>query len=1099
MKHRGWITAALLMGTSLPVLAQDSDPKDTELSQSTFGALRFRSVGPALMSGRITDLAVNPSNPAEYFVSAACGGVWKTVNNGTTYTPVFDDQGAFSIGCLAMDPKNSNVIWVGTGENNSQRSVAFGDGIYKTKDGGQSWQNMGLGDSEHIGMIAIHPRQPDVVYVAAQGPLWRAGGDRGLYKTTDGGETWDQVLFISENTGINEVHLDPRDPDTIYASAYQRRRHVWTLINGGPESAIYKSTDGGVHWRKLTKGLPSVDMGRIGMDLSPANPDVVYAIVEAAEGKGGTFRSTDRGETWEKRSGYVSGSPQYYNEIFCHPHDQDLVYAMDTYMQVTRNGGASFERVPIVDKHVDEHALWIDPDHPDHMLSGCDGGMYETWDGGEHWDYQANLPLTQFYRVAVDDAEPFYNIIGGTQDNASQVGPSRTIDRAGIANADWVMTVMGDGFESQVEPGDPDTLYSLVQYGELVRYDKRSMEIVDIKPQEAPGEAPYVWNWDAPFLVSQHSPARLYFAGDRLFRSEDRGNSWNAISGDLTRQIDRNSLKVMGTIQKPEAVAKDASTSIYGNAVSLAESPLDENVLYVGTDDGLVHVTKDGGESWTRIANFPDVPSRTYVSFLTASHHEPGRVYAAFNNHKMGDFTPYLLRSDDFGENWTSLAESIPERNFVWSLAEDHEDPDLLFLGTEFGAFYTVDGGTAWVKLSGLPTIAVRDVEIQRRESDLVLATFGRSFYVLDDYSPLREVKEGALQSDAHLFAVKDAKSYIETSRLGMASGRGFQGASYYTASNPPFGAVITMHLKDGLKTMAEVRKEKQKGEDWNYPSIEEFRAEDEESEPRVVLTFRNDQQEVVRRLDAPRTAGVHRVAWNLRGQEPDPISLSPRSAPMWAPPSSGSLVPPGTYDVTLSREVAGVETVLAGPVAFQVESLDLAQYSATGEARNAAHAFRQEVAGLSKALQGALRVANEASTRLALVRRAVESTPAANQELLGKVEALRKQLIAIQTELRGDSTRARRAEPSDPSIARRIGRIVGDQWWVTSAPTQTQRDQFRYGAEAFDAVMDKLKALVEQAIPGLEQELDAAGAPWTPGRMPSWKRGESSTNDEGR
>lgn len=1077
MKRMVCVTGVFLLA-SAPAAAQ-------ELDAGSFGALRVRSVGPAFMSGRIADIAVNPHNEAEWWIGVASGNVWKTTNGGTTFEPVFENEGSFSIGCLAIDPQNPNVVWVGTGENNSQRSVAFGDGVYRTDDGGKTWQHLGLKDSQHIGMIAIDPRDSDTVFVAAQGPLWSSGGDRGLYKTTDGGMTWARVLHVSDSTGINEIHLDPRDPDTMYASAYQRRRHVWTLINGGPESAIYKSTDGGKSWDKVSRGLPRADMGRIGMDISPVDPDVVFAIVEAAEDAGGFYRSSDRGETWERRSGYVTGSPQYYQEIVCHPTDVDTIYALDTYMQVSRDGGASWETVSQRDRHVDNHALWIDPDMPQHMVNGNDGGVYETWDGGETWRFSPNLPITQFYRVAVDDAAPFYNIVGGTQDNASQLGPSRTIDRVGITSDEWYMTVMGDGFESRIEPGDPNTIYSLVQYGELVRYDKRSMEIVDIKPQEKPGEEPYVWNWDAPFIVSAHEPARLYFAGDRLFRSDDRGNSWETISGDLTRNIDRNTLKVMGQIQTPEAVAKHASTSIYGNATALAESPVDENVLWVGTDDGLIHATRDGGETWTKAEAFPGVPHLTYVSFLQGSLHEPGRVYAAFNNHKMGDFAPYLLRSDDYGRSWTNIAGDLPERNFVWTIAEDHANPDLLFCGTEFGAYYTVDGGEHWIEIAGLPTIAVRDLEIQRRENDLVMATFGRSFYVLDDYSPLREAE--ALESEAHIFPVKDALSYIQTSRLGMASGRGFQGDSYYAAENPPFGAVVTYHLKDGLKTREEQRKAGQKGDDWDYPTVEQFRAEDEELSPRIVLTFRNDDGEVVRRLNGSRSAGVHRMAWDLRGQAPDPISLRPRPQGDWSPPSAGSLVPPGEYTVTLSKEVDGAWTDLAGPVSFEVNALDLATYAATGKAREDAHAFRERVASLSKAVDGAMRIAGETDDRITLVRRAIEETPDLDPALLQDADKLRKRMIDLMTEMRGDRTLGRRALPSPPSIAGRVGRIVGDQWWVTSAPTQTQRDQFEFASEAFDAALDDLESILSD-LEALERRLDDAEAPWTPGRMPEWR-----------
>jgi len=1079
--------AAVLVLTFPPGAGARADG-DGEIDGSLLSALRVRSIGPALMSGRIADFAVNPENPSEWYIAVCSGGVWKTTNNGTTFRPIFDGQGSYSIGCVELDPHNPSVVWVGTGENNSQRSVSFGDGVYKSVDGGKSFRNVGLRESEHIGRIAVDLRDSDTVWVAAQGPLWRSGGDRGLYKTTDGGKTWERVLHISDDTGVNEVHLDPRDPDTVYASSYQRRRHVWTLINGGPESAIHKSTDGGKTWRKITRGLPGVDLGRIGLDLSPVDPDILYAVVEAAEGKSGFYRSTDRGETWERRSSYISSSPQYYNEILCDPVDPDRVYALDTYMQVTEDGGGTFRRAGQRDRHVDDHALWIDPDDPTHMIVGCDGGIYESFDRAANWEFKQNLPVTQFYKLCTDNSEPFYYVYGGTQDNATQGGPVRTLDRAGITNADWFITVGGDGFESQVDPTDPNIVYSQWQYGGLVRHDRRSGEIVDIKPREKPGEEPYVFNWDSPLLISPHSHTRIYFGGDRLFRSEDRGSSWTMISGDLTRGIDRNQLPVMGEIQPPDAVSKNRSTSIYGNTVALTESPLVEGLLYVGTDDGLVWVTEDGGENWRRIDVFPGVPHMTYVSYLYASNHEPDRVFACFDNHKNGDFTPYLLRSDDRGRTWTSIAGDLGEREVCWAIAEDHVDPDLLFVGTEFGAFFTVDGGEHWTEVAGLPTIAVRDLEIQKRENDLVLATFGRGFYVLDDYTPLREIDAEMLrETEAHVFPVKDALLYVERSRLGMSSGRGFQGASFYTAENPPFGAVFTFYLRDKILSRREKRKEAEKKGSADYPSIEEFRAEDEERDPRVFLTVSDASGAVVRRLNAPRGRGTHRVAWDLRYPRYTPIRLQATADSPWSNPTGGPLCAPGTYTVTLSKEVDGEGTQLAGPVSFEVVPLALATFGA-GD-RGPVLAFQQKVGDLQRAIRGAQGILREAQTRLGHLRKAVTETPAADPALLGTVESIEGKIHDLTTELSGDRTLSRRYEPVPPSISSRIENVVGNQFWVTSPPTQTQRDQYGYAADAFEAILPRIREVVESDIPALEQSLDAAGAPWTPGRFPTWSR----------
>lgn len=705
-------------------VAQD-EPSDPRY-KTGMSAFKFRSIGPAFTSGRISDFAVNPNNISEFYVATSSGGVWKTTNRGVTLTPVFDSQGSYSIGVVEMDPNNHNVVWVGTGENNNQRSVSYGDGVYKSVDGGKSWKHMGLKNSEHIGMIAINPENSDIVYVAATGPLWSAGGDRGLYKTTDGGKTWDKILEISEHTGVHEVHLDPRNPDVIYAVAHQRRRHVFTYISGGPESAVYKSTDGGQSFRKIMKGMPGGDIGRIGMDISPVNPDILYAVVEAQAGRSGFYRSTDRGESWEKRSNY-SSSGNYYSEVIADPVDVDRVYVMNTYAGVSEDGGKTFKNVGEADKHIDNHALWINPANPNHLLNGNDGGVYESYDRGKTWRFYTNLPVTQFYKVAVDNDYPFYNVYGGTQDNFSFGGPSRSIEPTGLTYNNWKITRLGDGFEPHVDPTNPDIVYSQSQYGGLVRFDRQSGEGQNIIPQPPAGsEYSYNWNWDSPFFVSVHDPQRLYFAADRVFRSDDMGQSWREISGDLTRQLDRNKLEVMGKVWPMDAVAKNASTTPYGNIVALAESPIDENLLFAGTDDGLIHISKNGGQTWEKYDKFPGVPDMTYVNEIIPSAHDVNVVYVAFNNHKRGDFKPYLLKSTNQGKSWKSIAANLPERGSVYAIEEDPEVPELLFVGTEFSLFMSLDGGKYWKKFNnGLPTVAVRDINIQQRENDLVLGTFG--------------------------------------------------------------------------------------------------------------------------------------------------------------------------------------------------------------------------------------------------------------------------------------------------------------------------------------------------------------------------------------
>jgi photosystem II stability/assembly factor-like uncharacterized protein len=1086
----GTCVCALAAGSALAAPKADKAKSDAPWTSGDFGALKWRGLGPALASGRVGDFAVDPRDKAHIYVAVCSGGVWETKNAGITFEPIFDGEGSYSIGCVTLAPTRPGTVWVGSGENNSQRSVSCGDGVYKSLDGGKSWTNMGLKRSLHIGRIIVHPTDPDVVYVAAMGPLWGPGGDRGVYKTTDGGATWQAALAIDENTGVVDIVMDPRDPDVLYASSYQRRRHVWTLINGGPGSGLHKTTDGGKTWTKLTNGLPTVDMGRIGLALAGPDPDVVYAIVEAAEGKGGFFRSTDGGLNWEKRNSYVAGSPQYYNEIYADPKDTDRVYSMDTFMMVTENGGGDWSRVGWEAKHVDEHALWIDPDNTKHMLTGNDGGMYETWDRGVNWGFMANLPVTQFYRVAVDNAEPFYNVYGGTQDNNTEGGPSRTHYVHGISNREWFMLIGGDGFEPAPDPTNPDIVYCQSQHGGLCRYDRKSGEALDIQPQPAEGEA-LRWNWDSPVLVSPHNPRRLYFAAQKVFRSDDQGNAWTPVSGDLTARIDRNRLEVMGRVWGVDAVAKNTSTSLYGNIVSLQESPLKEGLLLAGTDDGLIQVTTDGGAAWTRIGTVKGVPDGCYVSDLEPSRFDENVIFAAFDNHKRDDFKPYLLRSDDLGKSWTSISGDLPANGMVHTIALDHVDRDLMFAGTEYGVFFTRNGGRNWTQLkSGMPTIACRDLEIQRRENDLVVATFGRGFYVLDDYTMLRNLTPETLKTPAVIFPVKTARIYNFTSELGYR-GKGFQGADFYAAENPPYGAVFTYNLKDGLETLKEKRRAAEKdkvkaGEPVYYPTWDDLRAEDRELEPELVITVRDQAGNVVRRLKGDGGAGLHRVAWDLRYPYTGPVSLGDggERSP-WEGEDHGPQAPPGAYTVSLSQRVRGGETELAGPVAFTTGLLGVHSTPAADLAGSLA--FQKEAADLYRAVQGAGRVHGDAVEKLGYIREAVMMTPALDRSILARVEALSAKLTEIGVALDGDATLARLQEPVTPGISGRVSQVVYGLEGNLSGATTTMRENLAIAARQFGPVLAELTGPVTSGIAAIETELERAGAPYTPGRLPAW------------
>ncbi|HZN05220.1 MAG TPA: hypothetical protein VFB65_00475 [Pyrinomonadaceae bacterium] len=1064
-------------------------PRDP-MSTPTFNGLRLRSIGPAFTSGRISGFAVDPANPTRYYVAVASGGVWKTINAGVTWTPIFDNESSYSIGAIALDPKNPLTVWVGTGENNSQRSVSYGNGLYKSDDGGRTWRNVGLRTSEHIGRIAIDPKDSNIVYVAAQGPLWGPGGDRGLFKTTDGGKTWKNILNISENTGVTDVEIDPNDPNTIYCAAYQRRRHMWTLINGGPESAIYKSTDAGAIWNKLRAGLPTVELGRIGLAISPVDSNVIYATVEAADRRGGIFRSGDRGGSWERRNEY-DATAMYYAHVVADPKDVDRIYIMNVFLMVSDDGGRTIRRLGERNKHVDNHDIWINPANTSHYLVGCDGGIYESFDRGATWDFKQNLPVAQFYDVTSDNAKPFYHVYGGTQDNFSFGGPSRTRSASGITNDDWFVTNGGDGFRSQVDPEDPNIIYSESQNGGLVRFDKRTGERIGIQPQPGPGEDPLRWNWDSPFIISPHSHTRLYFAADKLFRSDDRGDSWQLISGQLSRNLDRDKLPVMGKIWGVDAVAKNASTAFFGNASALAESQKKDGLIYVGTDDGLVQVTEDGGKNWRKIEKFPGVGDMAYVSRIVTSNHDANTAYVGFDNHQNNDFKPYLLKTTDAGRTWTSLSSNLPRNGPVLAIAEDHVNPSLLFAGTEFGLWFSVDGGQKWIQLKGgLPTIAVRDLNIQKRENDLIVGTFGRGIYILDDYTPLRMVKPETLRQDATVFPMKNALMYIQSQPLG-GRGKSFQGERYYTADNPPFGATVTWYLKEAIRTRKERRQESEReadrrGASVGWPTRDQLRAEEEEDAPAVVVTITDSGDRVVRRLTGPVGAGMQRITWDLRYPAANLSAPPPPDADPDFEPPSGPLVMPGTYKATVAKRVDGVLTPLGPAQSFEVVVEGQENMPATDRA--ALVEFQQKAVRLQRAVSGATQAANALRPRLTAIKRAISETPSLPHSLYDNAMALEKRTNEIIRALSGDAEARRRNMITPPSINDRVGYVVGAQRMSTARPTQTQANQYAAAARDFEGVLGQLRQLIEVDLTRLEKQLEAAGAPWTPGRIPEWR-----------
>ena len=1063
----------------------------TALTPELLSGLAFRNIGPAVMSGRISDIVIHPLRRHTWYVAVGSGGVWKTENAGTTWTPVFDAQPSYSIGCITLDPSNPETVWVGTGENVSGRHVGFGDGVYKSLNGGKTWTNMGLGKSEHIGRILIDPRDSNVAFVAAEGPLWSAGGERGLYKTADGGKTWALSLEISKDTGVTSAEFDPANPDVLYAAAYQRRRSVAAFMGGGPESGIHKSVDSGKSWRKLTVGLPSGDVGKIGLAVSPIDPRVVYATVEAGPEEKGFYRSTDRGESWEKRNPYISGGtgPHYYQEIFADPSVFDRVYQMDPGLRVTDDGGNTWRRVDEKNKHGDNHAMAFVKGDPDYILNGSDGGVYETHDAGKTWRFFENLPVTQFYKLALDNALPFYNVHGGAQDNGSQLGPSRTANAHGISNADWTITYGADGYASAIDPEDPNVVYLEWQEGNLLRYDRKSHETVYISPKPGPEEPPLRFNWDAPVVISPFSNTRIYYAGQFVWRSDDRGDSWTRISPDLTRGVFRLEQKIMGRQWSIDGLWDHGAMSQFGTVTTLSESRLQEGLVYAGTDDGLIQVTEDGGKTWRKIDKIAGVPDYYFVNKIMASKHDKDTVYAAVDNHKAGDYKPYLLRSADRGRSWTNIAGGLPQRTIVWSLAQDHVKKDLLFAGTEFGIYATLDGGQAWTKLGGgVPTISFRDIEVHERESDLAGASFGRGFFILDDYSPLREMSEGSLAKDAALFPVKKALQYVALRPID-SDAKGCLGETYYVAPNPPFGAVFTYYLKDGLKTAAEVRREEEgklvkDGKPVPFPGWENLRREENEEKPSVILTIADEAGQVVRRIMAPAKKGLHRIAWDLRYPAVEPTRLEVAQREAWERDPVGPFVVPGKFTVALAKKVDGLLTPLGEPRAFVVESLGLASLPEKDKA--ALLAFQKKAGELQRAMMGAGAAAEDALGNLKFIKKALVDAPQADPKLSEAARAVEKRLLDQLVVLFGDRTRARRSEPTAPSLMDR----VSAQLDATGPITVTARRGYDIAADGFEKLLEEMRATIEVDLRKLQAELEAAGAPWTPGRgVPVWKK----------
>ena len=1059
--------------------AQKRKNKKTTESTPTVSleAFNLRNVGPAFLSGRIADIKTHPENESVWYVATGSSGVWKTVNAGTTWTPIFDDQPSYSSGCITLDPSNPDVVWVGTGENVGGRHVAFGDGIYRSDNGGTTWKNMGLKKSEHISEIIVHPDNSDVVWVAAQGPLWTSGGERGLYKTTNGGTSWKRVLGNDQWTGVTDIMIDPRNPQILYAATWDRHRTVAALMGGGPGTALYRSDDGGENWTKLTEGLPESNMGKIGITISPQNPDVVYAAIELDRKSGAVYRSSNRGASWTKMSDTVSGGtgPHYYQELYASPHEFDRLYLMNVRVLTSGDGGKTFVQLKERDKHSDNHAIVFKKDDPNYIMLGTDAGIYETFDNAETWRYIKNLPLTQFYKVAVNNAEPFYHIFGGTQDNGSAGGPSATDEREGIANKHWYKTLFADGHQSATDPVYNDIIYAETQQGGLYRIDLTTGEQVSVQPKAGLGEPHERFNWDAPILVSPHNPKRLYFASYRVWKSESRGDDWEPISGDLTRNEDRLTLPIMGRKQSWDNAWDVGAMSNYNTITSLAESPVQEGLLYAGTDDGFIQVSENGGESWRKIpVTALGLASRTFVNDIKADLFDANTVYVALDNHKEGDFNPYLFKSTDKGQSWQSISGNIPDRTLVWRMVQDPIKKNLLFAATEFGIYTSLNGGTSWQKLGGAPTISFRDLTIQKRENDLVAASFGRGFFVLDDYSALREFTEDNLSQKGKLFTPRTAKWFVPRSNIGNT------GADYYFAKNPTYGAVFTYHLADEYQTAKEVRKEKETSLNKNkadipFPGWDALDAERQEKEAQVVLSIQDSQGNVINKISQKASQGSHRMAWNFSHFNPYSISDSPSRYR-----GGGALVKPGTYQASLSLVQNGEVTPLDGPIPFEVKALR--EGVLKGVSHEEYNAYLTEITQVYKSISAVRDVLSESGKMHKAMVTALAQAKILPGTLEPKLEALKLDLTRINQSISGSPSRREVGERNPAGIQSFLSNaMVGLR--NSYGPTPLHRKSLKIAKELLIQLRAEVKSISEVRIPEIEAALKAADAPYILGQ----------------
>ncbi len=1016
----------------LPALlaAQPLDPK-------VLDRLEWRAIGPANMGGRTADVEGVPGNPSLVYAATASGGLWKTVNGGHTWAPIFERESTISIGDMALDPRNPDVIWVGAGESNVRNSVSFGDGVYKSTDGGKTWRHLGLRDTERISRIVINPLNTDVVLVGALGHAFGPNEERGVFLTTDGGRGWQKTLYVDAGHGVSDMDIDPANPNIVYAALWRFERKPWTHSSGSEQGGVFQSSDGGRTWKKLANGLPKL-LGRIGVKVSPGNPRVVYVIAESREGT--LFRSDDGGETFRlvSRERNIVGRGFYYADLRVDPQDENRLYAVAGSLQLSIDGGKTFRRIS-GRTHADYHALWIDPKNPARLWQGQDGGIAVSYDRGETWEYVNNLPLGQFYQIHADNRQPFYWVSGGLQDNGSWIGPSRTREPAGILNDDWRMLSFGDGFHVTSHPDDPDLLLSESQGGNILRTDLRTREQQSVSPQPRSGAGgpagalKYRFNWNTPLVASPHEKNTVLFAGNVVFQSRDFGRTWEAISQDLTTNDPAKLKDAGGPIWFDNSTAENHATII-----SLAESPARRGVIWAGSDDGNLQVTFDGGKSWTNVApNLPGLPPHSPVSHVEPSRTGDRMAYAAFDRHMFDDFRPHVFKTADGGRSWTRLTAGLPEKAYVHVLREDPRNPSLLYAGTELGLYASWNAGGSWLplRLKNLPTVAVHDLLVHPRENDLVLGTHGRSIYILDDATPIQQLSPAVLATDTHLFDIRPALRFTARfTRYGI-------GNKPFAGPNPPYGALLTYYLKEPAAEKATVKIE-------------------------ILDSAGRKIRELAR---IPREQGLHRVHWDLRHEAARQRRPPTEEETEFTGPPRGPQVVPGVYTARLT---AG-DRVLEKPVevrldpALSVPQADLAaQFDHALRLRDMLSAVNETLLGLDS-LKQQLQQAEKT---------VLDRAPDTARQLGKSFTDWIHEVSRVQAML-GRLPDAFRLEKG-PGLAENLDALLRSIDGVNAAPTAAQRAYFAELQSGFRTAMAEANGFLSRTVPEWNEALRKLGAP---------------------